>query len=200
MYRTLSQTPAHLMSLGGNNIGGEAFVIKHAVGKDDGRPELSIEDMLADPDRNWRYMKMACGENAKNIYGKVGRDFGPFSRLGEAWYFRHAFEEATAYKNSQDDWCNTAQRIGAQNMDTYLPQELRFETLSAALRGQVMVNTHCYTVPDLESFIGYTNEFKFPIRAFHHAHGTYLVPELLKRAYGGRPPAAALFADNMCAR
>ena len=32
--------------------------------------------------------------------------------------------------------------------------------------------------------------------AFHHAHQTYLVPEVLKRAYGGTP-AAALFADNM---
>lgn len=35
-----------------------AFVLKHAVGKADGRPELSAEDMLADPERNWRYMKM----------------------------------------------------------------------------------------------------------------------------------------------
>ena len=67
------------------NIGGEAFVIKHAVGHEDGRPELSVEDMLADPERNWRYMKMACGENAKAVYGHPGRDFGPMSRMGEAW-------------------------------------------------------------------------------------------------------------------
>ena len=63
----------------GNNMGGEAFVIKHAVGKSDGRPEISAEDMLADPDRQWRYMKMACGENAKRVYGRLGRDFGSFS-------------------------------------------------------------------------------------------------------------------------
>ncbi|KAK4507311.1 hypothetical protein PRZ48_001046 [Zasmidium cellare] len=181
----------------GNNIGGEAYVIKHSVGKKNGRPELSIQDLLADPDRNWRYMKMACGENAKSVYGRVGRNFGPFSRLGEAWYFRHAFEEATKLKDAQDDWCAAADRVGAENMDSYLPADLKWESLSAVLRGQVMVNTHCYTIPDLESYIGYTNEFKFPIRAFHHAHATYLVPEVLKRAYGGRPPAAALFADNM---
>ena len=29
-----------------------------------------------------------------------------------------------------------------------------------------------------------TNEFKFPIAAFHHAHETYLVPDTLKSAYG----------------
>ncbi|KAK5126715.1 hypothetical protein LTR85_009649 [Meristemomyces frigidus] len=181
----------------GNNMGGEAFVIKHAVGKQDGRTEISAEDMLADPENNWRYMKMACGENAKRVYGKVGRDFGPFSRLGEAWYFRHAFEQATTLVKAQDDWCEAADRLGAENMPDYLPMELKWESLGAVLRGQVMVNTHCYTVPDLEAFVRHTNEFKFPVRAFHHAHETYLVPEILKRAYGGRPPAAALFADNM---
>lgn len=60
-----------------------------------------------------------------------------------------------------------------------------------------MINTHCYTVPDLEAFVRHTNEFKFSVRAFHHAHQTYLVPEILKRAYGNHTPAAALFADNM---
>jgi imidazolonepropionase-like amidohydrolase len=49
----------------GNNMGGEAYAIKHAVGKPDGRTEVSVADMLADPDQAWRFMKMACGENAK---------------------------------------------------------------------------------------------------------------------------------------
>jgi imidazolonepropionase-like amidohydrolase len=181
----------------GNNMGGEAYVIKHAVGKADGRREISAEDMLADPDKTWRYMKMACGENPKAVYGRVGRDLGPASRLGEAWYFRHAFEQASALVREQDDWCAAADSIGAENMVTYLPQDLQWESLGALLRGQVLLNTHCYTVPDLEAFIRHTNEFKFRIRAFHHAHQTYLVPDILKRAWGGRPPAAALFADNM---
>jgi hypothetical protein len=29
-----------------------------------------------------------------------------------------------------------------------------------------------------------TNEFQFSLAAFHHAHETYLVPDLLKKAYG----------------
>ncbi|MCJ1390421.1 hypothetical protein MMC18_003280 [Xylographa bjoerkii] len=179
----------------GNNMGGEAFVFKFAVGKRDGRSEISQEDMLADPERNWRYMKMACGENPKRVYGKIGR--GPFSRLGEAWEFRHAFEEASKMVKAQDDWCSAADTIGPEKMGSYLPKELRWESLGAVLRGQVHVNTHCYTVADLEAFIRHTNEWQFPIRAFHHAHQTYLVPEILKRAWGGRPPAAAIFADNM---
>jgi hypothetical protein len=160
----------------GNNMGGEAFVIKHAVGKLDGRTELGAVDMLADPDRNWRYMKMACGENPKRVYGKIAR--GPFSRLGESWEFRHAFEEAAKLVRAQDDWCDSAEKLGIEYMFTYLPQELKWESLGAVLRGQVHVNTHCYTIPDLEAYVDHTNEFKFPVRAFHHAHQTFLVPEV----------------------
>lgn len=29
-----------------------------------------------------------------------------------------------------------------------------------------------------------TNEFKFSLAAVHHAHEAYLVPEVLKKAYG----------------
>lgn len=97
----------------------------------------------------------------------------------------------------QDDWCTAASQHGVGNLKEYLPQELRWESLGALLRGQVYLNVHCYTIPDLEAFVDHTNEFKFKVRAFHHAHQTYLVPEILKRAYGGDPPASAIFADNM---
>ena len=187
-------TTSLLLPGSGNNMGGEAFVVKLATGPQNGRAEISQEDMLADPDKNWRYMKMACGENPKGVYGKAGKQ-GPYSRLGEAWQFRHALEQATAYVKAQNDWCTAAGAIGAENMATYLPQEIRWESLGALLRGQVRLNTHCYTIPDLESFVRHTNEFRFRLYAFHHAHQTYLVPEVLKRAWGG-PPAVALFADN----
>lgn len=128
----------------------------------------------------------------------------------------------------QDDWCDAVDAVGLDGVTSYLKQELQWESLGAALRGQVHINTHCYTVPDLEAFVDRkyyspviilqsleiiiensqllkhtdtsnidTNEFKFPVRAFHHAHQTFLVPEILKRTYGGRPPASAIFATNM---
>ncbi|KAJ4002579.1 hypothetical protein NW752_001093 [Fusarium irregulare] len=164
----------------GNNIGGEAYLIKHAVGKADGRQEISAQDLLADPDRNWRYMKMACGENAKRVHGGVGKR--PFSRMGESYEFRHAFERARDLIQKQDDWCTKAESLGVEKMDEYLPGEIFWESLTAAMRGQVHINTHCYTIPDLEAMVDHTNEFKFPI---------------LKRTWGGRAPASALFADNM---
>ncbi|KAF2737746.1 amidohydrolase [Polyplosphaeria fusca] len=178
-----------------NNMGGEAFVVKLAVGNHSGRAEISQQDMLAAPDSGLRWMKMACGENPKRIYGKVG-ERGPFSRLGEAWEFRHALEQARDYVQSQDAWCAAADKHGVENTQSYLPQQLQWESLGAVLRGQVRINTHCYTIPDLEAFVRHTNEFKFRVFAFHHAHQTFLIPEVLKRAWGGTP-AAALFADNM---
>ncbi|PKS06100.1 hypothetical protein jhhlp_007934 [Lomentospora prolificans] len=178
-----------------NNIGGEAYVIKHAVGRAEGRNETSIADMLADPDGTRRYMKMACGENSKHVHGKAG-ERGPTSRLGESWEFRQAFERASKLMREQDDWCAMADK-GIDHVRTYLPVDLEWEALVAVLRGQVHVNTHCYTINDLEAFVDHTNEFHFPVRAFHHAHQAFLVPEVLKRAWGGDPPALALFADNM---
>ncbi|KAL2021908.1 hypothetical protein VTK56DRAFT_6503 [Thermocarpiscus australiensis] len=172
-----------------NNMGGEAYVVKHAVGRAGGRNETSAADMLADPDRNWRFMKMACGENPKRVYGKPGKQ-GPTSRLGESWEFRHAFEQAARLVREQDDWCDAAAASGLENMKSYLPQDLRWESLGALLRGQVHLNTHCYTIPDLEAFIDHTNEFKFKLRAFHHAHQTFLVPE------GSHPPRNASSVTN----
>lgn len=161
-------------------MGGEAYLIKHAVGKGDGRPETSARDLLADPDQTWRYMKMACGENPKRVYGKTGENHGPYSRMGESWAFRHAFEQARELITRQDDWCAAASSLGVENMKEYLPVDLRWESLSAALRGQVHINTHCYTIPDLEAMVDHTNEFNFSVRAFHHAHQTYLVPEVCR--------------------
>lgn len=179
-----------------NNMAGEAYVIKHAVGKADGRTETSANDMLADPERNWRYMKMACGENAKFAHG--GKDKSPYSRMGESYRFRRAFETARALVTRQDDWCRKAAAIGAENMGEYLPRDLEWESLSAALRGQVHINTHCYKITDLEAMVDHSNEFQFPIRAFHHAHQTYLVPEV---RYPRLPFSFCLFLPaNPCIR
>lgn len=158
-----------------NNIAGEAYLIKLAVGKEQGRNEISATDMLADPERTWRYMKMACGENPKHPSPANGR---MTSRMGESFDFRRAFEKARNLVQRQDDWCDKVEAVGIDNMDEYLPEELEWESLAAAMRGQVHINTHCYTVPDLEAMVDHTNEFKFAVRTFHHAHQTFLVPEV----------------------
>ncbi|KAM5353892.1 hypothetical protein ACJ41O_000542 [Fusarium nematophilum] len=162
----------------GNNIGGEAYVIKHAVGKADGRKEISAEDLLADPERHWRYMKMACGENAKRVHGRVGSR--PFSRMGESYEFRHAFEQARDLVQKQDDWCDRVETLGVEVAEDYLPQEIAWEALAAALRHG-----------------GSYQRVQVPCPGFPPCSPDLPCARGKHRTWGGRPPAAALFADNM---
>ncbi|CCO35688.1 hypothetical protein BN14_09806 [Rhizoctonia solani AG-1 IB] len=76
------------------------------------------------------------------------------------------------------------------------PEDLQFEALVDVLRGRVKVNIHCYQAVDMDGIVRLTNEFKFPVAAFHHAHEAYLVPDLIKSVWGDVPPAVALFATN----
>ncbi|TFY54437.1 hypothetical protein EVJ58_g8865 [Rhodofomes roseus] len=57
------------------------------------------------------------------------------------------------------------------------------------------ISNHCYEEVDLDDIVRLTNEFQFPIASFHHASEAWLVPEVLKRTWGGTP-AIAIFATN----
>ncbi|TRM69894.1 hypothetical protein BD626DRAFT_422385 [Schizophyllum amplum] len=175
-------------------IGGQAFVIKL-------RPtdERSPSSMLLEPPfglngsdvdsslpPRWRQMKHACGENPSRVYGGT--------RMDTIWAFRQGYETARKIKQSQDQYCDKA-TAGQWNGIGEFPEDLQWEALVDVLRGRVKVHNHCYEAVDLDGMVRITNEFKFHIAAFHHAHETYLVPDLLKKMYGG-PPAVALFATN----
>ncbi len=90
----------------------------------------------------------------------------------------------------QDRWC-----ASPKTQTSPFPSSLEWEVLSDVIRGHVKVNIHCYETTDLNTLVRISNEFQFPIAAFHHAHETYLVPDLLKQAWGPTP-AVAIFATN----
>ncbi|BGO98128.1 hypothetical protein NBRC10513v2_001345 [Rhodotorula toruloides] len=193
-----------------NNVGGQAFVIKLRP-----TPERTIDSLVlempwnvklpsgerkvkGDPPR-WRHMKMACGENIRGVYHQT--------RLDLSWNFRSNFDAARTLKQKQDKFCSRA--LAAQEKVGYLmdnkgdvedfPDDLKLEALVDVLRGKVKVNTHCYETTDLNAFVRHTVEFEFPVAAFHHAHETYLVPDLLKSAWpgnGSATPAVAIFSTN----
>jgi imidazolonepropionase-like amidohydrolase len=132
---------------------------------------------------NWRHIKHACGENAHRVYGNT--------RMDSAWDFRSAYNEGKMLKEKQERWCESP-----KTQTEPFPQDLQWEVMADILRGNVKVNIHCYETTDLNALVRISNEFQFPIAAFHHAHETYLVPDLLKQAWGPEPPAVALFATN----
>jgi imidazolonepropionase-like amidohydrolase len=114
--------------------------------------------------------------------------------MDTVWRVRQAYEKARQIKEAQDDYCAAAVH-GQWDLisDRAFPEELQWESMVAILRGQVKVQTHCYEATDITNFVRISNEFRFPVAAFHHAHEAYLVPEVLRSAYGGTP-AIAQFA------
>ncbi|WFD00477.1 hypothetical protein MYAM1_003226 [Malassezia yamatoensis] len=192
-----------------NNIGGQAYPMK--LGPLHGKapssrvldPPSSLvmpgdwfngRDALYDPasgmqrgnqSTSFRHLKMACGENARQ-YGLV--------RMDEAWNFRREFERAQKLKRRQDDYCYALHQKQSPQEASF-PSELELDSLVDVLRGRTKVHTHCYTMNDLDALVRHSTEFGFPVAAFHHAHETYLVADLLHKAYE-HPPAVAMFSQN----
>ncbi|KAM5543998.1 hypothetical protein V8D89_002615 [Ganoderma adspersum] len=187
-------TTALVLPGSANAIGGQAILIKLRATADRAPTGMLLENpyernrSVYDPHGHFRYrqMKHACGENPDRIYGNT--------RMDTAWAFREAYEHARKIKDAQDNFCAKATRGDWGGLGDY-PEDLQWEALVDVLRGRVKVQTHCYETVDLDDLVRISNEFEFPIAAFHHAHETYLVPDTLKSAYG-HPPAIALFATQ----
>ncbi|TRM61307.1 hypothetical protein BD626DRAFT_502095 [Schizophyllum amplum] len=187
-------TTALILPGSANGIGGQAFAIKLRETEERSPTAMLLEPPFglngSDVDDSipprWRQMKHACGENPSRVYSQT--------RMDTFWQFREAYNKARLIKEAQDEYCEAAlSDQWYQLEDKPFPEDLQWEALVDVLRGKVKVQTHCYEAVDLDDFVRLTNEFKFQVAAFHHAHETYLVPDVLKRAYG-RPPASAIFA------
>ncbi|KAJ7607296.1 hypothetical protein DFH06DRAFT_1380161 [Mycena polygramma] len=176
-------TTAQVLPGSANNIGGQAFLIKLRPTAERSASAMLLEPPLtlglnaSDTRPKWRHMKHACGENPSRVYSQT--------RMDSAWEFRTAYDAARKIRDAQDVFCARAE-AGLWDGKTAFPESLQWEALVDVLRGRVKLSVHCYEL---------SNEFKFPIASIHHAGETYLVPNLLKKAWGGIP-AIALFASN----
>ncbi len=178
-------------------------------------------------------IKMACGENPKRTYGDKG---GPQTRMAEYAAFRAAFAEAASYAAKQRAYARNRaawekKRARAAELDAAhaaagkkgavepvaapepVPVDLKNETLAAVLRGEVLVQIHCYRASEIAELVEIADEFGFQIRSFHHALEAYKVRELLVghgiaintwadwwgfklEAFDGIPENAGLFTES----
>ncbi|KAJ7600925.1 carbohydrate esterase family 9 protein [Mycena floridula] len=188
-------TTAVVLPGSANAIGGQAFVIKLRPTSEKTpssmllEPPCSLNDTSDPYPMRWRQMKQACGENP----GRFSKYAG--TRMDTIWAFRKAYETARQLKEKQDDYCEAALSGNWAAAAGKFPEDLQWEMLVDVLRGRVKIHNHCYEAVDLDGIVRLSNEFKFSIAAFHHAHEAYLVPDLLKKAHG-HPPAVAIFATN----
>jgi imidazolonepropionase-like amidohydrolase len=175
-------------------------------------------------------VKMACGENPKRVYGEKG---GPQTRMAEYAAFRAAFAEAAAYAAKKTAYAKArawwevkrrrAEQLEATRKDGKkfagesapepVPIDLKNETLAGVLRGEVLVQIHCYRADEMAQLIAIADEMGFKIRSFHHALEAYKIRDLLAQkniavntwadwwgfkleAYDGIQENAALLAET----
>ncbi|HET9581330.1 MAG TPA: amidohydrolase [Gemmatimonadota bacterium] len=143
-----------------NLIGGRGVTVKNI-------PNRSAQAMMF-PDAPMA-LKMACGENPKRVY----EESGPSTRMGNWAGMRQAFIEATVYREKWDRWA----RHGGEEPE----RDLAKETLAEVLRGNILVQNHCYRSDDMVNMLNLAREFGFRVRSFHHAVEAYKIRDHLAR-------------------
>jgi imidazolonepropionase-like amidohydrolase len=163
----------------GNLIGGRGVVLHLAPRRSaramrlQGAPEI---------------LKMACGENPKRVYGEKQR--APSTRMGNLRAVRDAFLKAQKYAREWEKWTHrdhvaTASAGGAPpNHETEAKPPDRdpgLETLALVLRGDILVEWHCYQADDMLAALALADEMGFKVRTFHHALEAYKIRDVLAR-------------------
>ncbi len=154
-----------------NLIGGRSVVLKVV-------PARTVQGMKF-PGAKYG-LKMACGENPKRVYAQRG----PSTRMGNVAGYRTAWINAEAYRRKWDKW-NTDHKGDPPTRD------LGNETLAEVLRGNILVQNHCYRADEMAQMIDIAHEFGYKIRSFHHGVEAYKVADLLAKEGIG----ASVWAD-----
>nr|XP_031860080.1 uncharacterized protein CI109_004444 [Kwoniella shandongensis]KAA5527152.1 hypothetical protein CI109_004444 [Kwoniella shandongensis] len=173
-------------------IGGQAFTFKPRWTYENTPQSMQVEPPFVinthgngswDRTDAWLFLKSACGENPSRVYSDT--------RMDTYYKFRQAYTQGKKIKDEQDRWCESP-----KTQTTPFPTSLEYDTLAEVIRGKVKVNIHCYEPVDINSIVRISNEFRFPIATFHHAHSLWSITDLVKQAWGAIPPAVAIFATN----
>jgi imidazolonepropionase-like amidohydrolase len=160
-------TTVHVLPGSANLIGGQGVTLR--LGGALGAAEMAFEG--APPG-----MKMACGENPKRLYG-VERKAAPMTRMAEVAMLRRELEKARAH--------------AAKDPDPKAERDFDKEALAAVLRGETLVQNHCYRADEMLLRLEVLREFGVTPRAFHHAVEAYKIRGALAAAGVG----AVVWAD-----
>ena len=163
-------TSMHILPGSANLFGGRSVTLKNVPGR-------TVQEMKFPGAPHG--LKMACGENPKRTYGDKG---GPMTRMGNVAGYRKSWSEAEKYLR---DWQAYDEALAAAGGDAAavadkLPvRDLRLETLAGVLKGEILIQNHCYRAEEMALMIDIAREFNFRIAAFHHAVEAYKVADLL---------------------
>ena len=162
-----------------NLIGGRSVVLKNV-------PSVTYQGMKFPGAAQG--LKMACGENPKRVYGADKKVF-PATRMGNMAGYRAQWVEAQEYLRDQQEY---QKKLSSGAKDAKAPKrDLRLDTLSAALKGDIIVHMHCYRADEMAAVLDMSQEFGYHVAAFHHAVEAYKIADLLAE----RGVCAAMWAD-----
>nr|WP_156840907.1 amidohydrolase [Novosphingobium aquimarinum] len=108
-------------------------------------------------------LKMACGENPKRVYGSRGTK--PSTRMGNFAVNRQTWIDAQNYMNGD-----------------HAKRDLANETLEGVLKGEILIQNHCYRADEMALVLDMAKEFGYKVTAFHHAVESYKIGDLLREA------------------
>ncbi|QRO02896.1 amidohydrolase family protein [Archangium violaceum] len=147
-----------------NLIGGRGFPVKLHFGR-------SAAEMRFPGAKDG--LKMACGENPRRVYGGAQRR-APSTRMGNVAGFRQAFSRAREYMEKWDAWGKKGKDGGPAPL-----RDLQLETLAEVMRGNLLVQNHCYRADEMAVMLQVADEFGYSIRSFHHALEAYKLRDQL---------------------
>jgi len=150
-----------------NLFGGRSVVLKNV-------PSRTVQGMKF-PGAPYG-LKMACGENPKRVYGE--RNQMPMTRMGNIAVDRQTWIKAQDYMRKIDK-------------DPKTTRDLGLETLAGVLKGEILVQNHCYRADEMAIVLDMAKEFGYKVAAFHHAVEAYKIADLLRDA----DVCAAMWAD-----
>ena len=120
-------------------------------------------------------LKMACGENPKRVYGN--RKQSPSTRMGNIAGYRKAWIKASKYRSNMATY--ESKSAEAKEIVSPPTRDLELDTLSGVLKGEILVQNHCYRAEEMAMMIDIADEFGYKITAFHHAVEAYKIADLL---------------------
>jgi imidazolonepropionase-like amidohydrolase len=119
-------------------------------------------------------LKMACGENPKRVYG--GRSRSPSTRMGNVAGYRNAWINAADYARKWDAY---REKVKKGEKADPPKRDLQLDTLAGVLKGDILVQNHCYRADEMAVMLDIAKEFGYRITMFHHGTEAYKIADVL---------------------
>ena len=120
-------------------------------------------------------LKMACGENPKRVYGN--RNTEPSTRMGNVAGYRKSWIKAKAYQKRLEEY--ESKSAEAKELEYAPSRDLELETLVGVLKGEILIQNHCYRGEEMAIMLDIAKEFGYKVTTFHHAIEAYKVADIL---------------------